>query len=69
MEFIIVFWIVCAVLDYGFSFAFLQREFELIAKEQRYKDMTHCFFWCLGGPLSLVATALTFGFKHGIKFK
>jgi hypothetical protein len=59
MLYIIILWIVCGIIDYGFSFAYLQRKYPRLAKIQRNSDIAFCLLSALLGPCSrLVDIAL-----------
>ncbi len=72
---LILIWVVCSVADYGFNFAYFQREYPTIAEEHYKEDIIMCAITSLAGPASLIGTILMWIirgkfplFKHGIKF-
>jgi len=72
MEIFIIFWIICSVIFYGFSFGYFQREFKSFAEEGYWGDMTLCLLSSVFGPISLFVWFAAFnkrGVKHGLKFK
>lgn len=64
-----VFWVSCGVLSYGFNFAFYQRRFFRIAKDNYRKDQFHCFFASIFGQVSLVVLMIKGQHEYGIKFR
>ncbi len=65
---VIILWAVCAVLNYGFTFAHDQTAFPLIAQESVQRDKVWAAFFSILGPYALIATLITGGAKHGLKF-
>ena len=62
-------WIVSGVLAYGIDFAYFQRQFPHIAKEDYLQDMAYAMLWGLGGALTMSIGFFLSGFaKHGLKF-
>ncbi len=70
-----VLWLLSFVLHYGISFAYWQKEFPFLAKEQYYSDMRFSIVMGIFGPLSLIGQAVFLSskygrslYKHGVKF-
>lgn len=68
---LILFWLGCGVLAYGFTFAYFQLE---------YKDIVHlpgmasdsrrtARVMAIAGPIGLVVALACGGTKHGLKFR
>ena len=65
-----IIYLVCSVLSYGISFAYLQREYPIQAGMTRTSDMWFSIAVSLFGPLSLIINYTTTGLaKHGLMFK
>ncbi len=67
----ISFWLLCSFLSYGILFAYVQREFRVIAKETYREDMSIAMVLSLiAGPMALIMSLAATGFaKHGLKFR
>ena len=65
----IMVWIACSVLSYGCIFAYFQREYPNISENLYEKNRRLALLTALLGPLALATFTVTFGFKHGLKFK
>ena len=63
-----VFWCVCGVLAYGYTYAFYQREFPRIAYKARRYDRRLALLAAVLGPIGLVAAAAGGQLKHGVKW-
>lgn len=68
---LIIIHIFCCIIDYGIMFAYCQREYPFIAKDDYEQDIYYCILMSLGGILSLIASGFFFmGHNfHGFKFK
>lgn len=66
---ILLIWLICSVLTYGFSFGLFQREFPCLAVKGYKEDMRISLFFALFGPFGLIGLFLAAGFKHGMKFR
>ena len=62
-------WLVLAILTYGMSFAYWQREFALLAEEHIKEDIVFSIFWGLFAPFTTIVILCNGGYKHGLKFK
>lgn len=60
---LITIWLLCGLIDYGYSVDFLQRNWPEQAYQDRYTDRIHAAIFIIGGPISLLTTALTWDFK------
>jgi len=69
LELFILFWIVCGVLSYGLGFAYLQREYPIVAVKNYHSDMVDESIFALLGPFALFSTLFFWGYTHGLKFK
>lgn len=69
--FLLVFpvWVVCGVLAYGWTFAYMQREYPTIAVEHRADDRGFALFMAVLGPIGLAVTLTVCGIKHGLKWR
>ncbi len=62
--------IVSCALAFGISFAYWQRHFPDLAKEDYQEDKQNSFRFSVFGPFSLIMTFIFSGFAHhGLKFK
>jgi len=63
------FWLVCAVLSSGITFAYYQDQYPIQAKEHIREDLATGVFIGLAGPIGLIMSFLLSGFaKHGIRW-
>lgn len=68
----IMFWGVCGVLSYGLGFAYWQRKWPNLAKEDYEHDRRWSAFLALLGPFTLIAYFVNAGYsggKYGFKWK
>ena len=70
MLYYLIFHFICGVLAAGINFAYLQKEFWLLAEESYTTDLLASYIvGILCGPISLYAAlVVTERAKHGIKF-
>ena len=61
-------WFVCGAVSAGYTFAHYQREYALIAAEDRRFDFIFAWLAFFVGPVSLPAALLICGTKHGWKW-
>lgn len=66
---VIVGWTICGVFAYGGTFAYFQRNWPLLARDQYWMDMIFSLFIGLGGPAGLLPTVVLSQFRHGLKFR
>lgn len=66
---LIVFWLICSVIQYGVWFGFFQREFPTIADKSYHNDKMRAIISALLGPIGLFASFLCGFFKHGFKWR
>jgi len=52
---LVVFWIICGIIDYGIFFAYFQREYPRISKERYNGDRLNAVFAFFMGPIGLFA--------------
>jgi hypothetical protein len=65
----VIFHIVCWVFAAGLLFAFLQKQWPIIARENYQRDLCYAYILGVAGPASLFALFFTDGFRLcGIKF-
>lgn len=64
----ILFWLLCSVLAYGFTFAFMQGEVPETAKKCYRQDREMAFVMSLFGPLGLIVIFSFGGIVHGLKY-
>lgn len=67
---VVVFWVVCSVLSYGFMFGMFQREFPTLAEEDYRRDMIFSAITSIiGGPVMLCGMWYKGWIpEHGLKF-
>ena len=65
---IVLIWIICSILSYGFEFAYVQKEYNITAEFHYWEDVTFSLFISIFGPVSLFIVFITRDFKHGLKF-
>jgi hypothetical protein len=58
-------WVICGILNYGWAYAFQQREFPTLAENDAVCDRNFAIFIGLMGPCALLALILTKAWKHG----
>lgn len=66
----ICFWLACAAVTYGLTFAFFQREFPELAEKEYRKDVVELGLLALiGGPFGLMGALLFLTLRgfHGFK--
>lgn len=66
---VVVFWVICGVLAYGYTFAYFQTEYKLIAEESYKSDKSFALEAFFFGPISLLVCITRGDTKHGLKFK
>jgi len=66
---IIIFWLACGILSYGFTFAWLQRGYPECAKEDYEWDRRYAIRSGLLGPFGLIANIYMKEHKYGWKWK
>jgi hypothetical protein len=66
---LLVIWVVCGVCAYGYTFAYFQKEFPLIAKRFEKTDRIFATFYTLLGIIGLLILFITGYTKHGIMFR
>jgi len=66
---LLVWWIACGVLAYGWLFAYQQCEWPLAAIEDYTSDRRFAFKIGVLGPAGLLATLLMGGWRHGLKWR
>lgn len=65
-----ILWIICGIINYGLTFAYLQREFPRIAKKGRDDDdVSFSMLMSVTGFLGLFILLILGWYKHGFKFK
>lgn len=64
-----LFWAVCGVLEFGFTFAYFQKEYERSAAKEYEIDRMNSVIYALFGPISLGVSMFSGHFKHGLKFR
>ena len=64
---LLVFWVVCGILNYGFEVAYFQGEYPKIAQENKVTDRVFAGIGSLAGPCALFANAIFCGFRHGFR--
>ncbi|KKM43855.1 hypothetical protein LCGC14_1562380 [marine sediment metagenome] len=62
---VILFWILCEFVNFGFTFNYFQKEFSLIAAERRKSHRNHAIFQAMTGPIGTLVIAMEGGMKHG----
>ena len=65
----IAIWLVLAILTYGMSLAYWQREFAILAKGCIKEDIIFSILWGLFAPFTTIVIFCNGGYKHGLKFK
>lgn len=60
-------WVISGFINFGFTFAYFQRGWPDIAKENYKDDLYFCIIDSLCGPISLIATCIKKEYKHGFK--
>lgn len=63
----IAIWTICGIFSYGCQFAYWQREWPTLAREDVATDRRISLFSAIFGPMSLIFQ-LIFGEWHGIMF-
>ena len=66
---ITVIWILCGILNYGFVFAYFQKEYPSLAEKNYQKDLWFALTLIPFGMMSLLVTIICKYYIHGIKFK
>lgn len=66
---IAVAWVVSAVLAYGVSFAYDQKEFARVSKELERQDRKVALIFSLFGPIALITFLIEHGAKHGLMYR
>lgn len=66
---IAVVWVACAVLAYGVSFAYDQKEFARLSKELERQDRKVALIFSLFGPIALLVFLIEHGTKHGLMYR
>jgi len=61
-------WVICGVLEYGLCFGFFQREYPILAEEDRGDDKRRAFIAAMSGPIGLLSSLLLGHYKHGFKY-
>ena len=61
-------YVAIGVLTYGLMFAYWQREWPSLAKEDYQSDLVKSLVGFVLWPASLLFLALRGGFRHGLKF-
>lgn len=62
-------WIISGILSYGIGFAYSQRHYPSVAKEEYKHDLIYALLVGLVfGPVGLVMELLLKQYKHGLKF-
>ena len=69
IEFIILFWVLCSILVYGFQFAMWQKEFPSLAKEDYKSDKLRSLVISIGGPIILIIMLIEYDCKYGLKYR
>jgi len=62
-------WVICSALAYGFLFAYFQKKYLRLAKEDYWKDRLNSFYLSCFGPLSLLIIIYLNIHKYGFKFR
>ena len=62
-------WIVCGYIHYGWYFAYFQKEYPKIAKNDYEKDKRAAFITSFLGPIALLFDIACDFHKHGRKYK
>jgi hypothetical protein len=63
-------WLICGLLDYGFSYAYLQNEFLMVAAEFERTSFISCLMLGLvGGPVSLLVSLVMGWTGYGLRFR
>ena len=64
----ILFWIICSMLSYGFSFGYFQRKYPVLTDDDYWEDMLFSFPYGILGPTALFVIIFLKGYKYGLKF-
>lgn len=65
----IIIHIICGIISYGGIFAYVQKEFESIARSHYRENMAMSAMTGFFGPIGLIVVFFNTGFfKHGFKF-
>jgi hypothetical protein len=62
---LIIFWVVCGVLNYGFYVAHFQRKYASIAEETATSDRIYGVIVFFTGPFGLFSIIINGFYKHG----
>jgi hypothetical protein len=66
---IVILWIACGILSYGFSLAYFQKQYPILAFKQQSEDIRFAIFSLLFGAFSLIPCLLNREMrKHGLMF-
>lgn len=65
---LVVFYLICSVVCYGYVFGYWQGKYEIIAAQDYWFDMTFAMLWALAGPLGLL-TAYILSKRALFKYK
>ena len=69
ISFVVVIWVVCGVIDSGWSSGYYQRKYPLLAKERYRSDQAFCLLCAFFGPLSLISTLILYRPFRGFQWK
>ena len=69
IETILIVWIICGVFNYGYTFAYCQREWPSIATECEMGDRAFAVFMAIIGMACFIAIIITGTAKHGIMYR
>ena len=66
---LIMWYIFCGVLAYGFSFGYFQNQFSALAKDDYFVDHVSAFLISIWGPISLLGIIVLKMYKYGLKWR
>ena len=67
---VLIIWLICGILTYGITFAYMQEEYPLVAEIGYEADRNFAILLGICGPIGLLVSFFRSGFaKHGLKFK
>ena len=70
LSLVTIIWLLVGITNYGATFAAVQHDFPMLAKEHYRQDMGFSIIMGLAGPFGLPAVFVGTGiYKHGLKFK
>lgn len=66
---LIIFWVICGIIDYGICFAYFQRAYPRVSEERYTEDMLVAILAFFMGPIGLLASLFMGFYKHGFKWR